>query len=68
MGHVAHEFGHILGLDHQGPQSDCMQFGFYTNDADELCSFSPDNVSQILQSSNNQGWFDAVPGETCHGG
>lgn len=67
-GHVAHEFGHILGLDHEGPSDDCMQFGFYTNDADDLCSFSDANVDKILANPNNQGWFDAMPGETCTGG
>jgi hypothetical protein len=67
MGHVAHEFGHILGLDHEGPQSDCMQFGFYSDGPDDLCSFSPDNVAQILADPDNAGWFDAQPGETCIG-
>jgi hypothetical protein len=68
LGHVAHEFGHILGLDHEGPNDDCMQFGFYTNDADELCSFSTDNVAKILANPDNAGWFEALPGETCTGG
>jgi hypothetical protein len=67
-GHVAHEFGHILGLDHEGPQDDCMQYGFYTNDATDLCDFSPDNVAQILANPNNEGWFEAMPGELCSGG
>lgn len=68
LGHVAHEFGHILGLAHEGPNEDCMQYGFYTNDADELCSFSADNVAKILADPNNEGWFEAMPGETCTGG
>jgi hypothetical protein len=68
LGHVAHEFGHILGLDHEGPNDDCMQFGFYTSDAEDLCSFSADNVAQILTNPNNEGWFEAMPGETCLGG
>lgn len=67
-GHVAHEFGHILGLDHQGPTDDCMQLGFYTNDPDEPCDFSPDNRAQILANPNNAGWFEAMPGELCTGG
>jgi hypothetical protein len=67
MGHVAHEFGHILGLGHQGPQSDCMQFGFYTDDPNDLCSFSPDNVAQILAEPDNDGWLEAQPGQTCRG-
>ncbi len=66
-GHVAHEFGHVLGLDHQGPNDDCMQFGFYTDDPNDLCSFSEDNVAQILAEPDNEGWFDALPGETCVG-
>jgi hypothetical protein len=66
-GHVAHEFGHVLGLDHEGPQQDCMQFGFYTDDPNDLCSFSPDNVAQILADADNEGWFEAQPGETCVG-
>ena len=66
-GHVAHEFGHVLGLDHQGPNEDCMQFGFYTDDPDDLCSFSEANVAQILGEGDNDGWFEAMPGETCTG-
>jgi hypothetical protein len=66
-GHVAHEFGHVLGLDHEGPNDDCMQYGFYTNDANDLCSFSDANVAKILADSDNVGWFEAEPGETCVG-
>jgi hypothetical protein len=68
LGHVAHEFGHVLGLGHQGPQNDCMQFGFYmSSNGGEMCDFSPDNVAQIRSESNNDGWFEAEPGETCRG-
>jgi hypothetical protein len=68
MGHPAHEFGHILGLDHQGPNEDCMQFGFYNNTGGaDMCSFSAENVAQILADPANTGWFDALPGETCVG-
>jgi hypothetical protein len=66
-GHVAHEFGHVLGLDHEGPNDDCMQFGFYTDDPSDLCSFSDANVAKILADSDNEGWFEAEPGETCVG-
>jgi hypothetical protein len=66
-GHVAHEFGHVLGLDHEGPNDDCMQFGFYTDDPNDLCSFSGDNVAKILAEPDNEGWFEAEPGETCVG-
>jgi hypothetical protein len=67
-GHVAHEFGHVLGLGHEGPQDDCMQFGFYTNNPNELCDFSPDNRAKILANPSNTGWFEAMPGELCTGG
>ena len=68
LGHVAHEFGHVLGLDHQGPEADCMQYGFYVSFTDgEMCDFSADNVAEILAEPNNEGWFEAEPGETCRG-
>ena len=66
MGHVAHEFGHILGLDHEGPDTDCMQFGFYNNSGgDGMCSFSRENVRKILNTEANDNWFNAKPGDTC---
>ncbi|MCH9683274.1 MAG: hypothetical protein K0V04_17700 [Deltaproteobacteria bacterium] len=66
MGHVAHEFGHILGLPHQGPDTDCMQFGFYNNTGgDRMCQFSAENVEQILAEPGNAGWLDALPGQLC---
>jgi hypothetical protein len=68
IGHVAHEFGHVLGLDHEGPNDDCMQYGFYTNDPEDLCSFSEANVEKILADPDNEGWFEAMPGELCTGG
>jgi hypothetical protein len=67
LGHVAHEFGHVLGLDHTGPNEDCMRYGFYTDDASEMCSFSADNVAQILADPDNVGWLEALPGATCVG-
>jgi hypothetical protein len=68
LGHVAHEFGHVLGLDHQGPQTDCMQYGFYNNSGGSgMCDFSADNAAQILADSDNEGWFEALPGEICRG-
>ncbi len=68
LGHVAHEFGHVLGLDHEGPQTDCMQYGFYNNSGgDGMCSFSQANVEKILAASQNDGWFNAMPGDTCEG-
>ncbi len=66
MGHVAHEFGHVLGLDHTGPETDCMQLGFYDGvGGTGMCDFSPDNVAQILMAPANVGWLDAEPGDRC---
>jgi hypothetical protein len=66
LGHVAHEFGHILGLDHEGPETDCMQVGFYLSVVGEgMCSFSPENVAKILADPDNAGWFEATPGQRC---
>jgi hypothetical protein len=67
LGHAAHEFGHILGLDHEGPNDDCMQYGFYTATVPGMCDFSAANVEKILANSDNEGWFEALPGETCRG-
>jgi hypothetical protein len=67
LGHPVHEFGHVLGLDHTGPNDDCMQFGFYLDGGGQMCSFSDDNVQQILADPDNDGWFEAMPGETCVG-
>lgn len=67
IGHVAHEFGHVLGLDHEGPNDDCMMYGFYTDDPNDPCSFSSANVAKILANPANEGWFEAMPGETCTG-
>jgi hypothetical protein len=67
MGHPAHEFGHILGLDHEGPDEDCMQYGFYTSTLDGMCDFSAANIEKILANSDNDGWFEALPAETCTG-
>ena len=66
LGHVAHEFGHVLGLDHTGPQIDCMQFGFYNGTGGAgMCSFYSENVERILQDTDNAGWFGAQPGDSC---
>lgn len=66
MGHVAHEFGHVLGLAHEGPEQDCMQFGFYDSvGGTGMCDFYPDNVAAILDDPQNAGWLNAEPGETC---
>ena len=66
LGHVVHEFGHVFGLDHQGPNTDCMQYGFYNNTGGSgMCGFSANNVEQILGDVENEGWFGANPGESC---
>lgn len=68
MGHVVHEFGHVLGLPHTGPSTDCMRHGFYNSTGGSgMCSFSSDNVSDILHDDDNEGWFEALPGEICKG-
>lgn len=67
LGHVVHEFGHVLGLGHEGPNSDCMQYGFYEGTGGAgMCGFSEENVQQILDDPNNEGWFNALPGDTCN--
>lgn len=65
LGHVAHEFGHVLGLEHEGPNDDCMQFGFYVSKGGAMCKFSAANVSKIKADPDNNGWFKAMPGQTC---
>lgn len=66
MGHPVHEFGHVLGLDHEGPNEDCMQFGFYLGTGGSgMCDLSDANVAKILADPDNEGWFEALPGETC---
>jgi hypothetical protein len=67
LGHVAHEFGHVLGLDHEGPMDDCMQFGFYAAPGDPMCTFSAANVAKIKADPDNEGWLNAMPGQTCAG-
>jgi hypothetical protein len=45
-----------------------MQFGFYNSSGGStMCNFSADNVTQILADSDNEGWFEAEPGENCVG-
>jgi len=67
LGHVAHEFGHVLGLDHEGPQNDCMQFGFYVSPGGAMCNFSAANIAKIKSDADNAGWLEAMPGQTCVG-
>ena len=66
MGHPMHELGHVFGLEHEGPDTDCMQFGFYNNSGGSgMCSFSAANIAKVLNSPDNAGWLDALPGDTC---
>ena len=66
LGHVVHEFGHVLGLGHEGPRDDCMQYGFYNSSGGSgMCSFSDANVAKILADRGNDGWFEATPGQRC---
>ncbi len=65
LGHVAHEFGHIFGLDHEGPDNDCMLYGFY--DVDQLCDFSPANREIVQNDPDNAGWLSYQPGDRLRG-
>ena len=65
LGHVAHEFGHVLGLGHEGPDDNCMMYGFYESLPPEMCDFGSANVASILADSGNAGWLNAMPGQTC---
>ncbi len=51
---IAHEQGHMWGLPHQGPNEDCMQFGFYENS----CNYAQINRNQVLRGSSS-GYFFA---------
>ena len=64
MGHVVHEFGHVFGLDHTGPETDCMQYGFYTYSTNgAMCEFSSANREIVKNASQNNGFLAAIPGQ-----
>ena len=59
---LTHELGHVYGLEHQGPDSDCMQLGFYQYVmGTEMCQFSSENRGAVVNNPMNQGWLSAVP-------
>lgn len=63
-GHVAHEFGHVFGLEHSGPDNDCMQWGFYDYlNSGQMCDFFEDNRNIVKNRSQNQPFLIAEPGQ-----
>lgn len=61
LGHLAHEFGHVFGLQHTGPQSDCMQQGFYTSELRrDTCRFSNANRNSVRKTQSK--WLTQMPG------
>ena len=61
---VAHELGHVYGLGHEGPDEDCMQFGFYRYvSGDRLCDFGIQNRTLVVADPRNTAWLDAAPGD-----
>ena len=63
LAHLAHEFGHVFGLDHTGPREDIMQSGFYTRTPGYagLTYFSNSNRAQVKRNPANRGFLDAKP-------
>ncbi|CAN8066530.1 unnamed protein product [Agarophyton chilense] len=53
--HELHEMGHIFGLEHNGPENDCMQLGFYKSDAPNggFCDFSESNRAIVRQKTSD---------------
>jgi hypothetical protein len=66
LDHVAHEFGHVLGLGHTGPNDDCMRQGFYYHAGGERTCFLDDaNRQEILDDPDNVGWLTIGNGVSC---
>ena len=66
LDHVAHELGHVFGLDHAGPNEDCMQQGFYDYAGGEkLCFFDDANRAAVRDDPDNVGWLPLGNGVTC---
>ena len=61
---IAHELGHVYGLGHEGPEADCMQYGFYRymSPTDD-CVFSAENRARVIGDPRNAGWLAARPGD-----
>ncbi|MEM7340136.1 MAG: hypothetical protein AAF467_15880 [Actinomycetota bacterium] len=64
---VVHELGHVYGLTHEGPDADCMQFGFYDYLLEERgqqhCIFSERNRQIVINEPRNGPWLAAEPGD-----
>jgi len=59
---LSHELGHVYGLDHDGPDNDCMQLGFYQYvSGEKMCDFSNENRAAVVNNPMNRGWLDARP-------
>lgn len=64
MGHVAHEFGHLYGLQHTGLDDDCMQFGFYDYSTQgRMCSFGKENRQTVKSHAASAAFLAALPGQ-----
>lgn len=58
LGHVAHELGHVFGLQHTGDRTDCMQQGLYraTVPSPQECAFGPGNRATV--QNTNGAWLN----------
>lgn len=60
LGHVAHELGHVFGLNHEGPNEDCMQQGVYLNTVPSgNCAFSESNRQKVR--ARQASWLKELP-------
>jgi hypothetical protein len=57
---IAHELGHVFGLEHEGPLEGCMQYGFY--DRDSMCEFTDADRARVLESPH-AAVLGPLPGE-----
>ncbi|MFV0258032.1 MAG: hypothetical protein ACK5PP_06250 [Acidimicrobiales bacterium] len=64
-----HELGHVYGLTHRGPDSGCMQLGFYRYLTGHVpCRFSPVDTTDVWADPNNLGWLSSAPGDQAPAG